>query len=157
MLEGKIPTLAEGRTVLVEFSPAAPFDHIQGAVRKLGNAGFSVVIAHAERYQCLRQIQRVASLREELGAMIQINANTFLSPGGFFARRWLRRMMEADYCDLAATDAHDTEHRPCRMRSCYEALAAEWGEETARQLCVVTPRRLLGLRAAPEQMNGTEK
>ena len=37
------------------------------------------------------------------------------------------------------------------------ALAAEWGEETARQLCVVTPRRLLGLRAAPEQMNGTEK
>ena len=142
--EGQIPTIAGQRTVLVEFSPAVPYDHVYKAVRKLGNAGYLVIIAHAERYRCLRKIEYVEELREEFGALIQINARTLIEPGGFMTRRWLRKMMEEGYCDLAATDAHNTSSRPCMMQKCYEALSASWGEDKARQLCIETPRKLLG-------------
>ena len=141
--EGQIPTIAGQRTVLVEFSPAVPYDHVYKAVRKLGNAGYMVILAHAERYRCLRKIGYVEELREEFGALIQINARTLIEPGGFMIRRWLRKMMEAGYCDLAATDAHNVSLRSCMMQRCYDTLNSDWGEEIAIRMCINTPLQLL--------------
>ena len=142
--EGQIPTLNGGRAVLIEFSPGDTYDHIYRAVRTVGNAGYTVIVAHAERYKCLRKLPYISELREDLGAYIQINAGTLIAPDGFFDRRWVRKLLEMDACDLAATDAHNTGSRPCRMQKCYQTLAEEWGEERAQRLCVTTPRRLLG-------------
>lgn len=142
---GDIPTINRSRVVLVEFLPVNDFKYIQNAVRKLGNAGYTVVIAHAERYEGSRKIEDLLSLREDLGAYIQINAQTFISPGGFFAKRWLRKAMENGCVDLAATDAHNVSSRACQMRKCCETIEKEWGRETADRLCVRTPRQLLGL------------
>lgn len=144
--EGQIPTLNGTRTVLVEFAPEDSFEQIQRAVRQLGNAGYAAVIAHIERYRCLRKIDNVALLHDELGADLQINASTFIAPNGFMTKRWLRKVMEEGFCDVAATDAHNTGSRPCRMKKCYETLKAEWGTDTAYQLCVARPRQLLGLK-----------
>lgn len=142
---GQIPTIAGQHTVLVEFSPDVPYDCIHKAVRLLGNAGYRVIIAHAERYRCLRKIAHIEELRGDLGALIQINARTIIEPHGFLTKRWLRKMMEAGYCDLAATDAHNVSSRPCMMQRCYDTLTSEWGEETARRLCISTPQQLLGI------------
>lgn len=142
---GEIPTIGRSRIILVEFLPANDFNHIQNAVRKLGNAGYTVIVAHAERYDGSKKVDDLLSLREDLGAYIQINARTFLSPGGFFAKRWLRKAMESGCVDLAATDAHNVSSRSCQMKKCYEILQKEWGRETADRLCIHTPRQLLGL------------
>lgn len=143
--EGKIPTLNNAGAVLVEFSTEAKYDTIREAVRNLGNSGFPVMLAHIERYSALRKLERVEELHEDLGAFIQINAGTFLSPHGFFEKRWLRKVMENGLCDIAATDAHNTDSRPCRLRKCYDLLASEWGRETADKLCIENPARLLNL------------
>lgn len=142
---GEIPTINGSRLILVEFLPANDFQHIKNAVRRLGNAGYTVVVAHAERYDGTRKVEDLLTLREDLGAYIQINARTFISPGGFFAKRWLRKVMENGCCDLAATDAHNTSSRPCQMKKCHETIAKEWGRDVADRLCVETPRQLLEL------------
>lgn len=142
---GEIPTINGSRLILVEFLPANDFHHIQNAVRRLGNAGYTVVVAHAERYDGTRKVEDLLTLREDLGAYIQINARTFISPGGFFAKRWLRKVMENGCCDLAATDAHNTSSRPCQMKKCHETIGKEWGRDVADRLCVETPRQLLEL------------
>lgn len=142
---GKIPSIDQSRTVLVEFLPANDFKFIQNAVRKLGNAGYTVIVAHAERYDGTRKVDDLRFLREDLGAYIQINASTFLSPGGFFGKRWLRKVIENNCCDLAATDAHNTGSRSCKLKKCHEAISNEWGQEIADSLCIHVPRRLLGL------------
>ena len=142
---GEIPTIDGTRLILVEFLPANDFRHIENAVRRLGNAGYTVIVAHAERYEGTRRVEDLLTLREELGAYIQINARTFISPGGFLSstRRWLKKVMENGCCDLAATDAHNVSSRPCLMRKCHETIAKEWGRDTADRLCAETSRQLL--------------
>lgn len=143
--DNAIPTIDGTRLILVEFLPANDFNHIQNAVRRLGNAGYTVIVAHAERYDGTRKVEDLRALREDLGAYIQINAHTFISPGGFFAKRWLRKAMENGCCDLAATDAHNTSSRSCQMKKCHETIIKEWGQDTADSLCIETPRQLLGI------------
>lgn len=143
--DNAIPTIDSTRLILVEFLPANDFNHIQNAVRRLGNAGYTVIVAHAERYDGTRKVEDLRALREDLGAYIQINAHTFISPGGFFAKRWLRKVMENGCCDLAATDAHNTSSRSCQMKKCHETIIKEWGQDTADSLCIETPRQLLGI------------
>ena len=53
--EGKLLTLADSNYVLVEFMPSVPYSEICTAVRNLSRAGYAPVVAHAERYRCLRK------------------------------------------------------------------------------------------------------
>ena len=53
--EGKLLTLAGSRYVLTEFLPTSSWSQIEGAVRELTMAGYLPVLAHIERYQCLRE------------------------------------------------------------------------------------------------------
>ena len=143
--EGLIPLLGRNQAVLVEFSPDVEYERIYQAVRKLGNTGHCVIIAHAERYECLRQVDRLVDLKESLGAMIQLNCSTLIAPHGFKERRWLDKVMRYNLCDVAASDAHNVTTRPCRMGRCFDTLASTWGDDVAYRLCVSTPSTILGL------------
>lgn len=69
--EGKLLTLADSNYVLVEFMPSVPYSEICTAVRNLSRAGYTPVVAHAERYRCLRKGKRVEELID-LEALIQM-------------------------------------------------------------------------------------
>ena len=143
--EGHYPSLAETWTVLVEFSGDVPYSRMCEAARLFGNAGFTVIFAHVERFDPMRNFKHVRELREEYGVYMQMNANTVLKKKGFFADRWTRKMLDEGYIDCIATDAHNTTSRPCRMRECFEKLKASYGVEAAEELCGGFQRRLLNL------------
>lgn len=143
--EGHFPTLAGTWNLLVEFSPDAEYKRLCEAARQLGNAGFTVLYAHVERYQALHSLKRVQELREEYGVLMQMNTHTVTARKGFFADRWVRHMLENGYIDCVGTDAHNTSSRPCRMQQCHEALTAKYGQEYADELCGGFARRFLGL------------
>ena len=148
MADGAVPTLNDTRNVLVEFNPDTQRDAIMKTVRQLGNAGYTVVIAHAERYDGLRWMDDLAALRADLGAVIQVNAGALLYPRTFFQKRWFRRALSRGLCDVVASDAHDVDRRPCRLRAAYDLLVNELGRDKAYDMCVRTPRMLLGLETA---------
>jgi len=141
--QGLLPTLGGGRYVLVEFAWDASFDAIARALRALGNAGFSTVVAHAERYRTLRSLANVEQLRQMQGVRIQVNCNTIVGKKSLAVRWWVRQMLRRGLIDLVASDAHNTSSRPCQMAACYQALAATRGENTARQLCIDHPLDIL--------------
>ncbi len=143
--EGQVPTLAQTWVALVEFFPTDSFQRLCQAARALGNEGFTVVMAHVERYQALQSLKRVEELREEYDVKMQMNCNTVLSHKGFLMNRWTRRMIENGYIDFVASDAHNTSSRPCSMQACYEELFAKYGEETANALCFENQIKLLQL------------
>lgn len=143
--EGHYPSLAETWTVLVEFSGDVPYSRMCEAARLFGNAGFTVIFAHVERFDPMRDFKHVRELRQEYGVYMQMNANTVLKKKGFFADRWTRKMLDEGYIDCIATDAHNTTSRPCRMRECFEKLKASYGVEAAEELCGGFQRRLLNL------------
>ncbi len=115
LTEGYIPTLNGTSNILVEFKPTETYEIIKDYVCRLGNAGYTVAIAHAERYDALREIRNVVELKEQLSALIQINANTVLSPRGFWQKLWLRKFLTNELCDVVDTDAHYNSNRKCHM------------------------------------------
>ena len=60
--EGKILTLGDSRYVLTEFYDNVSFHEIYQGVRKVAMAGYRMVIAHVERYFCLREAGKLDSL-----------------------------------------------------------------------------------------------
>lgn len=114
-------TLAESRYVLVEFQPGDKFIKLQRAVRELVSAGYLPVIAHVERYQCLREKGRTAELIGN-GAYLQVNSSTVT--GGLFDRDagWCRHEIAEKRIHFVASDMHDPKHRPPHMQEAYRKL-----------------------------------
>ena len=88
--EGKVPTLGGTANVLVEFMPETPLEFIRRALMDTAEAGFHVVLAHAERYVCLHEGDVLAALKEETYPTIQMNADTVLRAKGLFGDRFAR-------------------------------------------------------------------
>lgn len=141
--EGRIPPLAGSDVVLVEFTPDMTCRQMAEAAASFGMAGYGVIFAHVERYDALRSLKNVRTLREECGVYMQMNANTVISKKGFFTERWVRHMLGEGYIDCVATDAHNLSSRTCNMRLCYEMLEGRYGKELADELCGGFQRRLL--------------
>lgn len=146
LADGRIPTLAGTRCVLVEFSPGANRHHLKTAARKLANTGYRPVFAHIERYRALRSLAFLEELHEEYQVVMQVNHGLFLRRQNFLTRYWLARAMGAGLIDVVASDAHNLQQRPCRLKACHDAIANAYGSDTARRLLVENGRRLLGIR-----------
>ena len=108
--EGKLLTMADTRYVLLEFMPATPYSAIFGAVREMRMGGYVPILAHVERYNTLREGDRLSELIES-GAKIQMN---YSSVGGSWHSRttkWCRRQLEEQNVHFLSTDMHDPVHR----------------------------------------------
>lgn len=125
----RIPTLCGGPYVLVEFFPSDPYKLLCQAALRLGNAGYIPIFAHVERYDCLKHLDQIQSLREEYQVQIQVNARTLLMRQGFFQLRNLKKMIRTGLVDYLATDSHNTDSRKTCLRAC-RAKAEEWFEDS---------------------------
>ena len=107
---GEALTMAESRYVLVEFDPAVSYGQLMRGVRRLSEAGYWPILAHIERYFCLREhgLEEIFSL----GCYLQMN---FASLQGHWYQkdvRWCRKQVEEGRIQFLGTDLHRTDFRP---------------------------------------------
>ncbi len=132
LLQGRFPTLAGSRFVLVEFDPGISYETLSNAVRMINNAGFVPVIAHVERYACMmKSLERIREIRGLYAARIQVNAHTVVHPRGFFFHRYLDTMLREGLVDYIASDAHNLTTRGVYMKEAYDVLKKQFGHEHA--------------------------
>lgn len=132
---GVIPTLAGTEHVLVEFAPTVSKDYLEKAVRHLANGGFVTILAHMERYPVLVKDPAFARyLKEKYGALLQVNAETFLLPQRLSVRRFLKHAVPDGLVDFVASDAHGSLRRKTRLLEAYGKLSALYGEPLAVSL-----------------------
>lgn len=107
---GRALTMGGSRYVLIEFHTNASFSHIYQRLRQLEAAGYLPVVAHVERYGCLRAEGRVRELIET-GSCIQMNYSSL--EGSVFNKevRWCRRQVMEGNVHLLGTDMHHAERR----------------------------------------------
>lgn len=74
------------------------------------------MIAHVERYECLSDISRIEDL-QELGALIQVNADSVLGIDGRHFKRYTKKLLKAGLVDVIASDSHGTKERVCNMKN----------------------------------------
>lgn len=108
---GDIQTMAGSRYVLVEFDEEAAYKNIVLGVRSLRKARYRPVLAHVERYSCLRERGRLEEL-SNAGALLQMNSISLT--GGIFDRdcSWCKKMLLKHRIDYIASDMHNLSNRP---------------------------------------------
>lgn len=135
---GRALCLGNTKNVLIEFSTGTDFATIIAATRELMRADYLPIIAHAERYVALHNIDNVEKIRKE-GARIQVNADMLTEPPAkeerntFFSKRqkndrissfreaaW--KLLQADVVDFIATDAHNSSYRKPIMRDALQMI-----------------------------------
>lgn len=134
IVERKLPSLGDSNHVLVEFTPDISYLELEAAVGLMERAGYIPVLAHIERYGCFFHGKKPWRLKERHEVRYQVNADSALERRALFRGGLIKRWFQEELIDFVASDAHDCEGRPFRMRAAYDALAHRYGQERAARL-----------------------
>ena len=132
ILDRKLKTLGDSMSVLVEFMPDVTEDEVLWALEQLDDQGYQVILAHIERYECMRG-GFPARLKKQFNIQYQVNCRSVIECGKFFRGRKVRGWLKAGIIDFVATDMHHR-NRPPRMEEAFEALSRRVGREAAERL-----------------------
>ena len=116
--KGRRLTLAGSRYVLVEFSNEDEKSYIEERIRNLLMNGYIPIIAHVERYKATRNDIGFLMELKQMGAYIQINADTISGQEGFGARTFAKKVMKQGILDFVGSDGHRKNERIPEIGRC---------------------------------------
>jgi protein-tyrosine phosphatase len=134
--EARRCTLGGTRYILVEFPRMVALDTVTIALSRVLDLDLLPLLAHPERYACC-STEAVARWRE-LGARMQVDATTLLSPQSRGQRA--RALVASGLADILAADNHGDDRSIATGR---QFLEAQDGAEQAELLTVLNPRAVL--------------
>lgn len=109
----------------------------------LSQKGITPLIAHVERYQYVAQDPRILGDWVELGALIQVNAQSILDGG------LARKLIKWGLCHVIASDAHSIRHRPVNLGTALDTVSKSLSAEKARELEANAADLFSGRRVVP--------
>ena len=130
---GRVLTLAGSRCVLVEFSPDCIYSQLFAGLSELTRGGYIPVLAHFERYDCLRDETRLRELKDA-GVLLQMNFDTLLRRGGLFGKSRWRRFAQQGMVDLLGSDCHGAHHRVPNLAEGRAVIEKKLGRSILEQL-----------------------
>ncbi|MCD8048916.1 MAG: hypothetical protein LUG52_04815 [Clostridia bacterium] len=144
VLKNEARTYGTTKYVLIEFVPQAPFDTVKGHIEAFLREGYVPVVAHCERYDNVFKTQGGERLREivQMGALIQINCDTFVN-AGFFEGRYLKKILREGLVFAVGTDAHNNSSRAPRMKKAYDWVVKNAGRGIADKIFRENARALI--------------
>ena len=136
---GKTMPLAGSNCLLMEFQTDVSYEIIYQAVRQMALMRYRPVLAHIERYRCLRTAGRIEELKKT-GAYMQMNFGSLV--GGIRHVSdclWCRKMVLENKIQFLGTDMHRVNFRPPEIRRTVEWIHKKCGEEGADRLMYANP------------------
>ena len=143
---GKTVPLAGSDCLLMEFQPDVTYEIIYQAVRQMALMRYRPVLAHIERYPCLRALGRIEELRKS-GAYMQMNFSS-LCAGSLQVQKvkeslWCRKMVQEGKIQFFGTDMHRVNFRPPEIKKAVEWMNRKCGEERAERMMYGNPMEIL--------------
>ena len=137
------PTLADSRYVLTEFSSSSTRAFIKERADALLTAGYYPIIAHIERYEATRLDLNFVEELDDMGACMQINADSIIGKEGFFIKRFCIKLMKYDLVQFVGSDCHNMYDRISRVGEAYSYVKKKMGETYANNLFIENPQKIL--------------
>lgn len=131
---GRILTLADSQYALLEFQSSSLRSQVIAGVSETVRCGFTPIIAHAERYEIFRKDATLTEEVLEMGALIQLNADSVMGKQGFGVKHFCHRLLKEQQAHFIASDAHDPEKRPPLLRECFLHVHKKYGAEYAARV-----------------------
>lgn len=126
-----------GRYLLVECPYAAWPMQLELQIGRLGALGITPLLAHPERSAGVQErggVERLARAVER-GLLVQVTAGSLSGRFGRTSKRTARALLDAGAVHVIASDAHNVDRRPPRMREATaevgDAALASWLTEAA--------------------------
>ncbi len=130
-----------GRHVLIEFSPDVAYSRMFQGLRNISACGYIPVVAHVERYACMRK-HPLEDLKQ-IGCMIQMNYNSLEGLAFQADVRWCRTQIHKEQIDLLGTDMHRINYRPPEIRKAIRWLEKHTSFDYLERLTWSNPQKLI--------------
>ena len=105
--------------------------------------GIRPMIAHPERNKdIMRDLDKLQPF-VEAGCLVQLTADAVVGEFGPDCQARALEVLERGWATIMASDAHDTEARPPRLKAGVARAAQLIGDEAASDLVVTMPRRIV--------------
>ncbi len=130
----KILSINNTRYVLLEFSSKSTRSQVINGVMEMTQYGYTPIIAHAERYPVFRESASLTWEVLEMGALIQLNADSIMGKHGFRVKAYCTKLLKKERAHFIATDAHDCKMRPPLLRKCYMYVRKKYGDKYSAEL-----------------------
>lgn len=143
LADGSVLCINGTRYVLLEFHDTAFRSMFLEGVLELLNFGYIPILAHVERYEAFYLHRTLARELVELGALLQINAESVIGKMGFGTKRFCRRLMRSRLVHFIGSDAHDEDLRPPELTLCFEKISRKYGRPYAQLLLGGNARTVL--------------
>ena len=133
-------TINQKKYLLVEFADLVIPQQMTQVFYEFVLSGIQPIITHPERNPIiLRNPQRLDDWLDR-GCLVQITASSLTGRFGRTAMSFSRKLLDANKVHFLATDAHNLQSRPPRMKETFDFVAKRHGIETAERLCITNPR-----------------
>ena len=143
LAEKQAYTMAGSHYVLAEFLPSVRYEELLRGLKQVMFAGYSPILAHMERYQCLvKQEERLDELAD-LDIYLQVNGASLF--GGLFdsASSRVRKLCKAGRIDFLGTDSHGIHYRKPEIKRAAEWIEKNCGERVAEKMLYRNPQAVL--------------
>lgn len=140
--DGRCRCMGDTRYVLVEFSTSIDFNSMRKKIMRLISEGFIPLIAHIERYSCVRE--RISKVDEliEIGGYIQVNSGS-IAAGSFEIRHFVRKLLKYGMVHFVASDSHNNRDRAYNFTEAVSYIEKKYGREYVNELMYLNPVRML--------------
>lgn len=106
------------------------------------DCGYRVIVAHPERYRSVKSDFNTIKRWRKMGCDFQINRTSLLASDPQMSNLcW--QLIEAGFCDVIASDAHENYTRTITLSDSFQAVEQRLGYAAAELLMQINPQRLL--------------
>lgn len=139
----KCRSIGETKYLLIEFRPETPYFEIKNAISKIARRGFFPIIAHVERYGALVKDFKLIDELKELGAILQVNAQSISNFKIGRTANFIRKIFKKSLVDVVCTDAHDDKLIYPNLSDSYKLVCKMIGKDRADLIYFENPTKIV--------------
>lgn len=141
--KGQALTLNGTRYVLVEFHRKENYENIKIGLHRLLIYGYFPIIAHIERYECLRDnLENVEELID-LGSYTQMNTSSLTGRENKVQKKFCKALIEHEMLHFLGSNCHNDYARDPYIKKGLIYLKRRFGEKLINRLLIDNPMTLL--------------
>ncbi len=141
--EGRVLTLNQSRYLLVEFDFGISYDTALSILKSIRERGLTPVIAHAERFDFIKNSPHAAFKLVEAGYILQGNKGSFVGDYGSRVQKTAYLLLKHGLYSVIASDAHNYTSRNPYMKDVYRELKYDISEEILDVLFRENPEKII--------------
>lgn len=138
--EKVLPTINSSRFLLVEFDFYASVGYMTDRLKQLSALGYVPIVAHPERYECVKARVGAGIDMMNCGALLQVNKGSLIGDFGIGARDTAFELINHRFAQFVASDAHSTHNRNTDMELAFDIVRENFGDKMANKLFDINPR-----------------